>query len=136
MATVSTVISNLQTVVGGIAGIRKAPTEPPENMNAFPFAVAYVGSGNLGGSAHGRRLRIGTHELVVEIHLQRIDLPRAVAAAMPYLELFQTAIAADPTLSGTVSAITEINYEFGALPSYGGVETLGFEFRFSVQIAG
>lgn len=134
--TVANVISQLQTVVRGISGIKAAPNEPPESMAVFPFAVAYSAGGNYGGSAHAHRLEYGTHDLVVEIHVQRKDLPRSVAQAMPYLERFRDAIQDNPTLNSTVKSISSFEYSFGALPAYGGIETLGFEFRLTVTVAG
>ena len=131
--SVVTIVNALQDVTGGISGIKKAPDEPPEQMNVFPFVVAYPSGGTLTGATHSTRFLRNQHTLVCEIHIQRKNLPLAVNEALPYLELFKAAIVADPTLNSTCKIDGDIDYTFGSLPSYGGVDTVGFSFTINVQ---
>jgi len=45
MATLQSAIDEIQTEVRALSGIRSAPDEPPDQMGAYPFAVAYAGKG-------------------------------------------------------------------------------------------
>ena len=45
------------------------------------------------------------HTIAVEIHVARKELPRDVAAVIPYGELVAAALLTLPTLSGTVDTI-------------------------------
>jgi len=83
MATLQAVIDQIQDEIGALSGIRAAPHEPPESMSAYPFAVAFVKSGNwtLGKPAG---CMTGLHDIVVELHIARKDLARDYAAAMAY----------------------------------------------------
>jgi hypothetical protein len=44
-ATLAQVIQRVAFVLGGVSGIRQAPTDPVEQMNVFPFAVVYPTDG-------------------------------------------------------------------------------------------
>ena len=123
--TLQSAISAVQAIVGAISGIRKAPDYPPEQLNVFPFAVAYSGGGNWTfGPAGDKR---GLHNIVVEIHIQRKDLPRDVSTAMGYSDSIPNNLMKSPTLSGTCDTFAGISYTFGAL-NYGETQTLGFRF--------
>jgi hypothetical protein len=129
--TVSEAISALQTKVMTLSEIKAAPSEPPEEMGQFPFAVAYPKSGafRLESAGFGTYL----HTLICEIHMARIMLPRAVAQAIPYIESFAGLLIADPTLSGSVTAVNAVRYEFGRL-SWAGEEHIGVRFEIDVKI--
>lgn len=116
----------VQQIVGALPGIRQAPELPPEQANAYPFLVCYPADGRWEGGPAGAKK--GLHTLVLELHVQRVDLPRAVGAALAYAEAIPNALLADPTLRGTVSTFGAIQYQFGPL-RYGDKDTLGFRFR-------
>jgi len=128
MATLQDAIDQIQAVVRAVEGIRQAPDEPPEGLNFFPFAVAYVEAGEwiIGPP----ELMTGLHTVVIELHVARKDLPRDVEAAMRYAKAIPNAILdahrkAEFTAFQTFERMT---YEFAAL-GWGGTETLGFRFR-------
>ena len=130
MATsnVNAAIAEIQDVVGAISGIKAAPDQPPEDMNEFPFAVAYSDSGAFGWLA--KNAVEGRHNIKVEIHVQRQNLPYDVAAAMAYCHNVPIAILTAAN-DGTFTAIKEIgsiSYEFGPL-GWLGTATMGFAFR-------
>jgi hypothetical protein len=127
-----TAIEKMQELTGGLVGIKAAPVNPPEGAVPFPFAVAYPRTGTL-------RLQSATwsnqlHTIWVELHFGRQILPAAIDQALPYVELFQNAVNADPTLGGSVAVVNEVRYTFGKL-EWGGVETLGWRFEVDVKIA-
>ena len=128
MATLQEAIDEIQDQIGAISGIRGAPDEPPDSINAFPFAVAYVESGEY--YIGPPQVMTGLHTVVVESHVARKDLERDVARAMPYAKAIPNAIFAALTNSTFTAFQTlgAIAYEFGPL-DWGDVQTIGFRFR-------
>ena len=129
MATLQAVIDQIQDEIGALSGIRAAPHEPPESMSAYPFAVAFVKSGNwtLGKPAG---CMTGLHDIVVELHIARKDLARDYAAAMAYAKSVPNAIGSawlvDVTMT-SLDAIGSIAYEFGQM-SWAGIDTIGWRW--------
>jgi hypothetical protein len=122
----------VQDIIGAIPGIRNAPDYPPDALNAFPFAVCYVSSGTWQfGPADDRK---GLHTITLQVHWARKDLARDVAKAMVLAETIPDALLRNPTLAGTVDTIVQpIAYTFGPL-AWGGVDTIGFDFKIPVKI--
>jgi len=132
--TIQTAIAHIQGLAEGLPGIRQAPDFPPEQMNVFPFAVCYPAAGEFQAGPMG--LMKGLHNLVVEIHVARKDLPRDVETALPFGEALAAAVMDDPTLGGTVDTVRAdegISYTFGAL-AWGGQETVGWRLTIPVKI--
>ena len=124
-------ITAVQAVAAGIAGIKQAPTNPPEQSAMFPFAVSYARTGTETPQSSG--WSVALHTLVCELHCQRTVLPLAVAQALPLYELFAAAILADPTLGGAVQTTNAMRYTFGEL-EYGGVKTIGYRVELDVKL--
>jgi hypothetical protein len=131
--TLPLAIAALQTKAAGLTGIKLAPTSPPESTAVYPFAVCYARLGQETPQSSG--WSIGLHTLVCEIHLSRANLPVAITAALPYYELFRSAVLGDPTLTGTVQAVNQLRYEFGAM-KYAGVETIGWQIQVDIKLLG
>lgn len=128
-------IQNLADILGGLSGVRLAPDYPTETAPVFPFAVAYAATGDYTGGSLGNILTREAHAIAAEVHIDRIDLPRSIAAAVPYADLLRTALQADPTLGGEVMIVTALNYTFGPL-NWGGIETIGYAFSVAVSLEG
>lgn len=119
------VIANIQDTLGVLTGIRGAPDAPPEQINVFPFIVVYPTGGEwIFGTAGEKK---GLHDVVIELHVARKDLPRDVVTALGYAESIPNAIMKDPTFGGYASTFGSIDYDFGPL-GWGGMETIGFKF--------
>ena len=118
-------IEKVQNLAGAVSGIRAAPDYLPESLNIFPFLVCYAGTGSFEYSPAG--VMKGLHNIILELHVARHDLPRDTKSAMQYSDSIPKAIMADPTLGGTVSTIGRITYTFGGM-QYGDQMTLGFRF--------
>lgn len=126
-------ITQLQTIIGELDGIRQAPTTAPDKITQFPFAVAYPGGGSFDLRSSGWYK--GLHTIILEVHIARKDLPRDIATAMPFIELIPAALDANPTLNGAVDTIVSpITYQFQELGWEGDVLTLGFRFNIQVKI--
>lgn len=121
------VLDEIQTEIGSITGIRKAPQYPPEKMSVFPFAVAYPGGGRVGSETMGAVKFL--HNIIIEIHLARKMLDQTVEDAVVYVddvpeELFGAIFSGAYT---TIQTHGDITYEFVPM-EWAGVETLGIRF--------
>ena len=127
-------IDQLQAIARGLAGIKSAPDDPPEQASAFPFAVTYPSSGDWDGSSSGEILTRESHALTCEIHLGRsASLPSAIAQAIPYHDLFLAAIRADSNLNDEVEVIETGGYTFGPM-QWANIDTIGYRFTVNVRI--
>ena len=127
MATLQQVIDDIQDATGALTGIRAAPDEPTDNAAAYPFVVAFAGTGRYElGSSEMR----GLHSVIVQLHVSHTNLPTDVATAMAYAKAIPNAIFSafiTDQLNETAQAIGDISYTFGSM-KYGEVDTLGFQF--------
>lgn len=133
MAELQKIVDAINEVCGALDGIKGAPDDPPEQMNQFPFLVTYAGDGewNLGAPT----TTWGTHNINVELHVARKDLPRDVQKAMTYADKIPNAIIASHAydrIDNTVVTLDRIRYEFRAL-GWGDTDTMGFRFIVTVQ---
>lgn len=130
--SVTGAIAQLASLIGDISGIRSAPTEPPEKITAFPFAVTYAGAGTWTKPPAAHEY---SGELVLELHVARKNLPRSTEQLMAYVQSIPEAIGENPTLNGAIMTV-EFPIKFSGLTQmeYAGVETLGFVWRIPVKV--
>jgi len=130
MATLETACAAIATACAAVSGVRQAPALPPEQITAgnFPFVVTYPDSGTIGYNTPDDAIFL--HNIIVEVHTARKDLPRDVDKIFPYIETIPAAIMADPTLSTNVQTIGEISYTFGEM-NWGDLQTIGIRFTLS-----
>ena len=114
-----------QTQVAAISGIKRAPFYAPENINEYPFVVAYMGGGVIEFDV--ALATAGRHAIILEFHVARKDLPNDIQNAAPYVESIPAAIMTDPTMGGTVELFENITYEFAPM-RWDAVDTIGFRF--------
>lgn len=130
--TVQAAIAAIQDIMLTIADIREAPDYPPDAMSVYPFAVCFVGSGEF--TCMSGEWYKGLHTLTLQLHWPRKDLARDVTKAMAMIDTIMNELTENPKLANTVSTIVyPIRYTFGAL-SWGGVDTIGFDFKITVKI--
>lgn len=126
-------IAALQTIVGGLSGIRNAPELAPEQLNEFPIAVAYPSKGEIFSQSGVWRKSL--HTIALEIHTARKDLPTDISRTINYVELVGDALVTNPTLGGAVDSIVfPLKYGYGELEWVGDVITLGYQFLITVKI--
>jgi len=123
-------IAQIQSMVKSLALIKEAPSEPPESANQFPFTIAYPGRGTFQFETYG--WGTGLNEIVLEVHFARTNLPKAIRQAIPFHEQFLDLLIADPTLSGTVTTVNQVDYEFGQL-EYASVQTIGWLYTLRLK---
>lgn len=131
MATLQDAITQAAALVAGLTGIKGAPANPTEQISQFPFCQVYPGEGTASFGVIGERLNLDT--IIIELHVARKDLPRDVAAALPYVDTIPNVLmdgVLDDKWSATIDTFENVTWTFGAL-NWAGQETLGF--RFSVN---
>jgi hypothetical protein len=129
--TITDAIAQLQSMVGGLTGIKEAPVNVTESAQQFPFAIAYPQRGefHFGDKGWGYSL----NEIVLEIHFSRINLPKAIAKSLPYFEQVVDLLLADSNLSGTVQVVESFEFEYGQM-EYANVDTIGWMFTLKVKL--
>lgn len=112
ITTLEGLIDTIQTAVDGIAGVN-APANPPEMPSEFPFAVTYTTGGTLRWNTEGDYR--GLHNIIVELHIGRVDLPNDIATLLPYFETVSRVLF--DVLGDNVLAqeTNDIPYTFGEL---------------------
>lgn len=129
--TLTDAITQIQTIVGAISGIKQAPIYPPEKMSEFPFAIAFPGAGTITTESAGTKR--GLHQISLEIHTARKNMAQDVETVIGYGETVANAILGNLTLNGSVDTVNGISYEFGPL-GYDTTPTLGYKFTIDVKI--
>lgn len=117
-------ISDIIGEIREISDIRKVPDEPPENNNQFPFVVVFPGLGNYNSGPPG--VVTGLHNIRIELHVMRRDLPRDYEKVMDIFDQIPDKLYTTLKDSGfsNLQTFGNIEYVFDVL-NYGGVETLG-----------
>lgn len=83
-ATLDAACIAIITDISGITGIKTAPTEPPKQVDAFPFAVALPGEGRAHPGPAGSFTVLTNID--VELHVALIDLPTDYDLIVPLFE--------------------------------------------------
>ncbi|MGW8177399.1 MAG: hypothetical protein ACWGQW_01165 [bacterium] len=117
------------------AGAKDAPDDATESALAFPFSICYPASGRI--VARPGASEKGLHTIILDLHVNRVDLPTDIQLALTWFEAFKALLIADPTLNGTVNVIemneeTPISYAFGQM-NYAGTTTVGWRFNITVK---
>lgn len=128
-------ITQLQAHALSLSGVKDAPTYPPESIDIFPFAVAYLAEGNWSRMTDFKK---GIHTIFVEFHCNRGILPTAIQQATGFVDSFPNKILNEPTLCGEVDTILmdagqPVKYQFGKL-DWGNEEHVGVRFIIQFKI--
>ena len=123
--SLQTVIDEVQAICRTVSGIKGAPSYAPEQINLYPFAVAYPGDGEVEFGALGEMKAL--HNVIVEVHVARKDLPVDLQRVSGFVDSIPAALMDDPTLGGSCDTFQSIRYRFSQL-GWGGVETIGYRF--------
>jgi hypothetical protein len=126
-------IDEITADLRALPGIRAAPEEPPDSINAFPFIVVYDGGGGI-WSSYTPSAKQWLGSIVVELHVGRKDLPHDFQNAQIWSEVIpnallkQVATSSGDRFNSTVDAIGNITVSvFGAL-GWGDIDTFGYRW--------
>jgi len=136
MAAVQTVIGEIMDLMGALSGVKAAPDYPPEDMNSFPFIVAYEGPGmwmwGTAGGTYGEKKALLS--IIVELHVARQNLPNDAQRASYYSDAIPNAIMKGirtDFLNNSIDAIQQIDTTGLIALKWGETDTLGY--RFTIQ---
>jgi hypothetical protein len=130
MSDLQTIVTAIQADVDAITGIRGAPSEPPDVIPVFPFAVCFPGSGTFEQETRG--CMEGDHTIILEIHGARKNLRSDYLTIAPYGDTVAEKLLADEDLSGTVDVLQRMRYTFGPM-EWNGLPTIGWRFEIDVH---
>lgn len=132
--TIKQAVHAVQDVIGALTGIRSAPEYAPDKAPPLPFSVAWGSDGTFTfGAGYGSKL--GLHTIIVEVHFERIYLPKAIEFSTPFIDsvstaLMQTLISATKP-SDFPQTFENITYTYGSMvwgQGTGAVNTFGIRF--------
>src|SRR3989304_8711270 len=120
-------IAQALTYIRSLSGIKLAPASPPEQASDFPFVTGYPGDGEHIETPAG--LRTGLHNVIIELHVARRDLPFDYALAIPFVDSIPNLLFSNLTSkwAGKISTFDRISYRWGEM-EWGSQKTLGIQF--------
>ena len=134
--SLETAVTNMATLMSGLADMKRVYSSPPEALKEFPCAIVYLRDGEFDAFGGGGRCRA---TLVLDIYESRTVLAEAVVRSNRWPDRVRTKINTDNSLSGALSHIGTEEYYFrfraGAM-RYGGAEDIyyGCSFEFPVKV--
>ena len=127
MATIEQVVTQVQTYMATLSGIRSAPSSPPDSLGGLPMAVCIPQRGRWSVGSQSKK---GLHAIVIDIHISRKDAPRDYKAFVPYIESVPNLLFSEllnGKWDGLVETIGDIEYATTTF-DYAGMETVGLRF--------
>lgn len=113
------------------AGATDNPTLPTEGALSFPFSVVYPGTGTIISESDG--IEKDLHQIILDVHINRVDLPTDIDSALTFFETFKALLVADTMLGMKADTIVyPVDYEFGGM-KYSETDTIGYRFRITVK---
>ena len=105
------VLAKMATIETAITGVGIAYEKAPEALSVLPAFVNYPLRGDSEYSAGEGVKDIRT--LLTVCYVARGDSQTGENKARPFIDLFENAIYADPTLGGTVDTVITIRHSYG-----------------------
>lgn len=129
--TISTALTAISAVVAGVSGIKRAPDNPMENINEYPFALTYVMDGFLNIGPIGTKKSL--INIAIDLLTPRRDISLDMAILTPYLDSIPTALVSEVSVggdvfSGTISTYENLRLEFLPFYDYAGAPMIGYRF--------
>lgn len=122
-----TALTQIQTVLGALSGVRSAPATPPEAINATPIILVYPAFGRFTwDTPEGKR---GLHNVGIDVLTEATDIARARTLLNPFVESIPNALfkGVRDNAFTAFSAFGQIEYEFVSV-KYAEIDYLGYRF--------
>lgn len=113
MSSIDSAIARIQDIAqalntipdanGNIISLRSAQDYPVENVEPFPFSLAYIANGEF--SLVNKTIHKNFPVIAVEFHFSRTNILQAYKQSDAVAQEFPQRLAGDPTLNGTVETI-------------------------------
>jgi hypothetical protein len=129
--TIATALTAISAVVAGVSGIKRAPDNPMENINEYPFALTYVMDGTLNIGPVGTKKSL--LNIAIDLLTPRRDISLDMAILTPYLDSIPTALVSEISysgdiFSGTINTFGSLRLEFLPFYDYAGAQMIGYRF--------
>jgi hypothetical protein len=124
----------VQTLVGTLPGIRRAPQYPPDKSSVFPFAVAWPDVGKM--TREDASTNKNVFNIILAIHTARKNLARDMETIEPFIQQIGDLLldTDNITLSGTVDTVIAVDWKLEPNMAYGDVDTIGYVFTIEAKI--
>lgn len=110
--------------------MKKAPTNPTETANEFPFAAIYLLNGNLGAGPIGTRKSL--YNIAIDVLVPRKSLADDLALLDPFIDSVPAALVAEVSENGQKFNKTISNFESVSIlyivVDYAAVPMRGYRF--------
>lgn len=118
-------IYEIQSAIRTVQGVKSAPNEPPDNTESYPIAVTVPGNGTYMVESHGSQR--GLHNVEIQLHVKRKDLPIDMRTATPFIDRIVDKLFFERQASNfsTFDTFGDITYEFTTF-KWGEQGTLGY----------
>lgn len=103
LQNIAVALSTITDVNGNSVTLRSAPDYPVDNVEPFPFSLAFLAGGSF--RLTNRTIHHNFPTVAVEFHFSRVNIHQAELQARAVAVEFPQRLAGDPTLDGTVSTI-------------------------------
>ena len=103
MSDIDNAIARLQDLALACTDIKHAPDYPVEDASVLPIAIAHVRNGNF--SADDATAYRALDVINVDVHFARMFMKDTYTRINRFVPEFQSRLAGDPTLNGTVNTI-------------------------------
>ena len=129
--TITTALTAISGTVAGVSGIKRAPDNPMENINEYPFALIYVMDGTLNIGPVGTKKSL--LNIAIDLLTPRRDISLDMAILTPYLDSIPLALVSEVSpggdvFSGNINTFGSIHLEFLPMYDYAGAQMIGYRF--------
>lgn len=129
--TLTTAITAIAASVASVSGIARAPSNPMENINEYPFALIYLLEGVVNDGPIATRKSLTS--IAIDLLTVRRDVNLDMAILTPFLDTVPTALLTEMSYNGdrfsnTIETFEQIRIEFMPLYPYAGVDMIGYRF--------
>lgn len=129
--TLTAAVDGLRDAMRTVAGLKRVYDDPPASINEFPAAIVFAVSGELSDTGMGA---LALHTLAVEVYQDPAVTAQAIDAAKVWPDRVLAAIAADPTLGGSVAHVRyPVTYRMGPI-AYNGAQAPHYGVTFQVTV--
>jgi hypothetical protein len=129
MMTLDGAIRSVQSILGGISGIRSAPDYPPDSVNQGLTIITRPGPGNWQYRAVAPLDKRGQHTIIIELMTPHRDMARDIQALCGYLDIIPDALMQDVTLRGAADQIGDIRTDGLVRLEYNGIDMLAIRWH-------
>jgi hypothetical protein len=128
---IQTAITAIANVLSDVNGLKRAPANPMENLNEYPFAMTYLLNGTINNGPVGTKKSLTN--IAIDVLVPRRDINLDLDLLVPFLDSIPLALLSEVSpggdiFGGTISTFGDIVIEFQPAYIYAGVQMIGYRF--------